>query len=209
MRGTLLLLLSSLLSVGCQSVASVTSLPPELAEEIGLETFDLDPLRGPIAEIEVVPQQVDDVRGARIAFVIDGTPAEVRDMLLDFEAANEHRLTWCDEYEPVSRTKVDAEAVWHFKRYKILKPVVTLLYSITELPKGALSLDFRAKEPAAGVAALFGDYRVFPLGGEEPESLLVVRVFVDTGLPIKMSLEDLSEGMRNDATALREWMRVR
>ena len=204
MKALLPLLLA--LCASCQSMASVTSLPPELAAEIGYDASNLDALRLPAEELEVTAQVVDDVRGGQIAFAIPGTPADVRDMLLDFDGANDSRLTWCDRYEPLESDERSARAVWHFKRYKLLKPVVTLNYAIEPGEGGSIALRFRAEKPVMGVAALFGDYRLYPLPEDEPETLAVVRVFADTGLPIQFDPEDLAEGMRDDAAALRAWI---
>ena len=207
MKALLPLLLA--LCASCQSVASVTSLPPELAEQIGYDASNLDALRRPSDELEVTPQIVDDVRGGQIAFALSGTPAEVSEMLLDFEGANEARLTWCDRYEALDRDENNARAVWHFKRYKLIKPVVTLNYAIEPGEGDSIALRFRAEKPVMGVAALFGDYRLHPLPTEDPETLAVVRVFADTGLPIQFDPEDLAQGMRDDAAALRIWIEQR
>lgn len=204
MKALSLLLLA--LGASCQSMASVTSLPPELAAEIGYDASNLDALRRPAEELVVIPRIVDDVRGGQIAFALAGTPADVRDMLLDFEGMNEFRKTWCDRYEGLERDERTARAVWHFKRYKLLKPVVTLDYAIEPGAGGSIALRFRAEEPVLGVAALFGDYRLYPLPSEDPETLAVVRVFADTGLPIQFDPDDLAGGMRDDAAALRAWI---
>lgn len=200
----LLLLLSVLAS--CQSIASVTQLPPDIAGEIEFTAEDIEIAKGPSDQLPVAQLRVEDVKGGGVSFVLDGRPQDVKAMLLDFEGANGQR-EWCEKYEKVFVGESTAESVWHFKRYKIFKPVVRLLYEFHEEDNGEqVVIEFRAAEPAVGIAALFGQYRLHALEDEVDKTLMHARVFIDTGFAIGVSAEDMESGLRTDAQNLRDWI---
>ena len=204
-----LALLLSLVLASCQATASVTRLPPDIAGKFEFSEQDVETARGESDGLPVRFLEVEDVRGGGVSFVLDGTPRDVRDMMLDFEGANGRR-EWCEKYESVFVSETEAESIWHFKRYKIFKPVVRLLYEIQEIDDGdEIVIEFRAAEPAAGVAALFGQYRMSRLDAEPPTTLMHARVFIDTGFPIGVSDDDMESGLRTDAQNLRDWIRAR
>ncbi len=65
-------------------------------------------------------------------------------------------------------------------------------------------------EPGFGMAAFFGDYRIFPVDGDAERSILEERIFIDSGLMFaNASAEDIEDGLREDADALRAWIRAR
>jgi len=203
------LFLIPLALASCQSTAAVTRLPAEAALEIGFTESDVEVARLPAIEIPVERLEIERVEGSRVSFVLPGRPSDVRDMLLDFEGANGRR-EWCERYKAVSFEENTATAIWYFKRYKIFKPVVTLLYEIRNEQDGdRIYIDFRAKEPVPGVAALFGDYQLYALEGQPDETLMRAQVFIDTGFPIGVSEEDMADGLRTDASNLRDWIRER
>ncbi len=193
----------------CQSIAAVTQLPVEAAREIGFEQEDVEIARLAESELPIERYEIERVEGSGLSFVLDGTPRDVLAMLLDFEGANGRR-EWCERYKAVSVGEGTAEAVWYFKRYKIFKPVVTLLYEFEESNGGdRIVIDFHAAAPVPGVAALFGQYQLYALEGEIDETLMRAQVFIDTGLPIDVDQEDVEEGLRTDAKNLRAWIRER
>lgn len=206
---TRLLFACVLALASCQSTAAVTRLPADAALEIGFDESDVETACLPAMELPVERFEVQRVEGSGLSFVLAGTPGEVRDMLLDFEEANGRR-EWCERYKPVSVEETTATAVWYFKRYKIFKPVVTLLYEIEEEPSGdRISIKFHAQEPVPGIAALFGEYQLYRLESETDETLMRAQVFIDTGFPIGVSEEDMADGLRTDAKNLRAWIRER
>lgn len=206
---TRLLLLCLLALASCQSTAAVTRLPADAAREIGFEQSDVETACLPASELPVERYEVQRVEGSGLSFVLDGSPRDVRDMLLDFEGANGRR-EWCERYKSISVEETTATAVWHFKRYKIFKPVVTLLYTIQAEPSGQrILIEFRAEEPVPGIAALFGEYQLYALEGEPQRTLMRAQVFIDTGFPIGVSEEDMADGLRTDAKNLRAWIRER
>ena len=88
--------------------------------------------------------------------------------------------------------------------------MVTLLYQIQEERNGdSIRIEFHAEAPVPGVAALFGEYRLYALEGESDETLMRARLFVDTGFPIGVDPEDMANVMRDDVRALRAWILAR
>ena len=208
-RTILVSLLSLCALASCQSIAAVTQLPPEAARTIGFTEEDLQTARGPAMQLPVERFEIERVEGSGLSFVLDGTPSQVRDMLLDFDGANGRRV-WCKRYKSVSLEATKAKAVWYFKRYKIFEPVVTLLYDIHEVAdSNSIHIEFHAEAPVPGVAALFGEYQLYGLDGEVDETLMRAQVFIDTGFPIGVSEEDMADGLRKDARALRAWIKER
>ena len=195
-----------LLGLGaCRSTPGATSLE---AHEAVLTVPDLAAAELPAQELEVTPLDQEGVRGGRIAFTLDGSPSQVLEMLLDFEQASGRRI-WARTYTLLSREEGVVTARWKFKGRFGINPTVVLEFRTQERP-GALLVTYEILEPGFGMAAFFGDYRVFPVNGDAHRSILEERVFIDSGLTFaNASAEDIQEGLREDAHALRAWIQVR
>jgi hypothetical protein len=189
----------------CRSTPGATSLEPEAP---GLTIPDLAAAELPAEELEVTPLDLEGVRGGLIAFTLDGSPSQVLEMLLDFEQASGKRI-WARTYTLLSREDGVTTARWKFKGRLGINPTVVLEFR-TEERREALVVTYEVLEPGFGMAAFFGDYRIFPVDGDADRSILEERVFIDSGLTFaNASAEDLEDGLRDDADTLRAWIQVR
>ena len=190
---------------GCRSTPGAQGLGPHGP---GLTLPALTAAELPAQELEVTPLDLEGVRGGRIAFTLDGSPSQVLEMLLDFEQATGRRA-WARTYELLSREQGVVTARWIFKGRFGINPKVVLEFRSQELPE-ALVVTYELVQAGFGMAAFFGDYRVFPVNGDAERSILEERVFIDSGLRFaNASAEDIEDGLREDANTLRAWMLVR
>lgn len=189
----------------CRSTPGATSLEPHRP---ALTVPDLAAAELPADELEVTPLDLEGVRGGRIAFTLDGPADQVLEMLLDFEQASGRRI-WARTYTLLSSEEGVVTARWKFKGRLGINPTVVLEFRTEERPE-AWVVTYEVLEPGFGMAAFFGDYRIFPVSGDAGRSILEERVFIDSGLVFaNASAEDLENGLREDADALRAWILVR
>jgi hypothetical protein len=176
---------------------------PEAASLPGLAGAERD-----AEELEVRPLELKGVRGGEITLLIDGSPEQVLEMLLDFAAADGHRA-WAREYRLLESDGETVRAEWRFEGKMGVDPTVEL--SFRRIPGGELIvLRYELSKTAFGLAAFFGDYRIRSVARDPPRSLLVQRVFIDSGLFfVNASAEDIAAGLREDARLMRAWMRER
>jgi hypothetical protein len=176
---------------------------PEAASLPGLEGAERD-----AEDLEVRPLELKGVRGGEIALLIDGSPEQVSAMLLDFAHADGHRA-WAREYRLLDSEGEEVRAEWRFEGKMGVDPTVELSFRRIAGVE-PIVLRYELSETAFGLAAFFGDYRIQSVPGDPARSLLVERVFIDSGLFfVNASAEDIAAGLREDARLMRAWMRER
>lgn len=156
-------------------------------------------------ELEVVEIEYAGIRGGMITARMPGRPHEVVELLLDFDRADGHRA-WASHHQTVSRTEAETVALWRFHGSLGIEPACTLVFRSARQGSAAV-VEFEQLDTAFGLAAFFGDYRVIPL---ERDSLMVARVYIDSGLPfVNASAADIAAGLREDVRLLRTWLETR
>jgi hypothetical protein len=167
------------------------------------------PPLAPLAASVFTPLELQGTRGGSLAYEIEGDPLAVAAMLLDFEGANGVR-PWAQRYRTVSTTGDVTRAEWHFRGKMGVNPQVEIEFVRQALPDGGVRIRYKLVRKAFGIAAWFGDWRVRPVRGVAGRSRLTARVYVDSGLPfVGASSQDIEDGLREDAAAMRGWMERR
>jgi len=166
------------------------------------------PLR-PLSESTFQPLTLKGTRGGKLEYDIDGTPAEVAGMLLDFEGANGVR-PWATKYHLLSTTGDTTKAEWQFKGKMGVNPKVVVALVRTDGAGAIVRIRFKLERKAFGIAAFFGDWKIRPVPGVEGRSHMTARIYIDSGLPfVNASSKDIEDGLRKDAAKMRPWMQRR
>lgn len=212
----LVLLLACLVLAACIT-PEATQLPdddPGIVEEPGPELANREPSQPDAAEagnaepVDPPVQKLEykNVRGGRITYEVDGTVGQVRDMLLDLDGTAEHRA-WCEGTKIVERSGPDTTALWNFEGKAGVNPEAKVVHRLATRDDGTVVIRYRLAEPVFGLAAFFGDYRVSSVAPER--SRIVQRVYIESGLLINASDEDIRDGLQEDARRITKWMRLR
>lgn len=193
----------ALLAAACTSTPGAVRVPSPSAEDATPPRLAHDP-RLPAGELPVERLELRGVKGGRIVFALPGPPDRVLEMLLDLEHANGRR-PWAARYEVLERAPDRSVSRWRFEGRLGIHPTLVMIHRVVRR-RPPILVEFEPRAPAFGLAAFFGDYRIWPFG--EHESLLAMRLFLDSGLSFaNASYEDLERGLRSDARAMRAWMR--
>ena len=157
---------------------------------------------------EFKPLRLEDVKGGLLSFLVDGTPEQVKEALLDFDNAQGHRA-WAQQYKIVGREGSTVVAEWKFKGKLGINPTVQLEFS-PSTDGNATVIRYKVRKKAFGIASFFGDYRIVQVQSDPPRSLLTERIFIDSGLSFANAThEDMNKGLNEDARLIREWMTQR
>ena len=166
------------------------------------------PLR-PLAESTFESLSLKGTQGGKLEYDIEGTPAQVADMLLDFEGANGVR-PWATNYRKLSSTGDTTKAEWQFKGKMGVNPKVVVALVRTDGAGAIVRIRFKLERKAFGIAAFFGDWKIRPVAGAEGRSHMTARMYIDSGLPfVNASSKDIEDGLRKDADKMRSWMQQR
>lgn len=161
----------------------------------------------PADDLPVTELDHDGILGGRITARMPAAPDRVVAHLLDFDTADGHRA-WARHYSTISRDGPSTVAEWQFEGKLGIDPTVRIEF-LTRDEGQRTVIDFRIVESGFGLAAFFGDYTIEPEATGADASLLVMRVFIDSGLPfVNASAEDIAAGLRADVRMLREWLEV-
>lgn len=197
----------------CLAAAATCTTTPGAVRVPGHDAEDAPPPprlthdpHAPAEELPVERLELRGVKGGRIVFALPGPPAQVLEMLLDLDQANGRR-PWAEHYEVLERTPDRVVSRWRFEGRLGIHPTLEMIHRVVRR-RPPILVHFEPRAPAFGLAAFFGDHRIWPLG--DRESLMAMRLFLDSGLSFaNASYDDLERGLRSDARAMRAWMRER
>ena len=207
--------LLSWLALACSACVSTpgASILPSVVDApaaFSISSSRIDAALADSSALIVEPRAYEGVKGAELDAVLPGTPEEVLDALQDFEHMDGRRSI-AERFELLERDGDRTISRWHFKRYKIVRPTVSMEHTATRqvAGTGAIEMRYRVVEPDFGVAALFGSRLLVPItpdarGGR---TFMNWTNHVDTGLPLlSVDADDLAEAMRTDVEELRGWL---
>ncbi len=200
-RGTAGMLTALVLATGLPGCAS----QPENVDLPDLPLIEAQRAADPAEALTVAEIEYEGIRGGRIAAEMPAGTARLRDALLDFEHADGHR-SWAPRMTLVSREGNRTVAQWQFEGRMGINPTTEIEFEVDDESPVTI-IRFEQRESVFGLGAFFGDYRIRALNGSENRSLLVMRVYIDSGLPfVNASAEDIAAGLREDVRLLRAWL---
>jgi len=206
----IVLVASLAFAAGCRAPGATMVGEAVVSEPLTIDVADAE-LNA--ADLVVEPLELEGVRGGRMTFALEGTPREVVAMLLDFDSATGHR-PWAVDYERLTGEEAQGmpqpvRSRWRFEGKAGIDPTIVLDFTLDDASIPT-TLEFHASEPAFGLAAFFGEHRIWPHPERDEAAIMELSIYIDSGLPfVNATAEDLEAGLREDAAMMRAWMRER
>gem|GEM_PF-5737832 len=146
--------------------------------------------------------------GGKLSVTLPGAPSEVLAMLLDFNRAAGHRA-WFKRAEVLEREPKRVLARWEMHGKFGVHPTVTIEFQVSdETPETVVR--YQITRPGFGLAVFSGCYTLAAIASQPARTGLTQTVYIDSGLPfVGASAKDISDGLREDAALLREWLAQR
>lgn len=201
-RISLLVLLCLTLSVSCTTTPDAEELPEDDSLVKAVPKEAVEPV-APTAEpkIPVTKLTLKGVRGGKISFVVQGSPREVAQSLLDFSGKADHR-SWVKSFEALPGKGQMSRARWHFEGKAGINPVVELGFWLSGDDESQ-KIRYRLTKKDFGLGAFFGDFLITRAPHQPGMSLVTERTFIDSGVWIaNASHEEIEEGLQEDARLL-------